>query len=693
MSSPIAPETRPPQQAPASETRAPQLAAAVAVVLAVLALALVADRFLAHGTTVTWRSPEHARVVVARTLEHRASFPTVHRALSRYAQHWDFARFGVPPAVPRLDALVEADLTIPAGETRALDVRSANTTDVQVDGAAYEAAQLAPGRHRLSVHWTGSLERAASLELRWYARFDEPTPIPASALTPLGAGDPLRLYVWLLASLVALGAAVLTYRALRPGELLPSRGTLRARLTLLASLIVALGLFARLWDYDVVPDLRDNGDELFATWNGWQLLEDGTTRGWSIWPQEYGDLVHIEELRYFGQPWHIITPYFEHPPLMHLLVGAAAHLGGAREYTWARLSHTRLVPIGLSALVIVLLVLIGRRLFGKGPATYLGALLWAVLPMIVVQSRVIKEEEALVPLMLLSVWLALRWQQDGHKRRDLVLAAVAIGLAPLAKVTGAALIPALAVVIAPHARRRELLVFIGVACGVALLLPLYGAMDWTAFVWTTAKQATGRPMHWNLFPRFFDDPLINHSLIGRGWLLFLWLGFLGAMLHPSRSIARPTLAVPLIVYMLGMGISSGNWTFGWYNLPLYPLLCLGAGRFLADLWDRPDLLRGTLLIVLPVMYALNFTLPVEWSMQPEAWPVMRRWVTAFCAVSLVPFALAQAWPRITPFRSLARGFVAVAITLLVVLCLRFAVNFESIVDEYSNYDRREYFDR
>ena len=125
MSSPIAPETRAPQQAPAPETRAPQLAAVVAVVLAVLALALVADRFLAHGATVTWRSPEHDRVVVARTLEHRASFPSMHRPLSRYAQHWDFARFGVPPAVPRLDALVEADLTVPAGETRALPRGSA----------------------------------------------------------------------------------------------------------------------------------------------------------------------------------------------------------------------------------------------------------------------------------------------------------------------------------------------------------------------------------------------------------------------------------------------------------------------------------------------------------------------------------------------------------------------------------------
>jgi len=687
--------------APAPEQNAPlraaarrrQLGTAAATAFGVLALALVADRFLAHGATVTWRSPEHAGVVVARTTEHRASFPTVHRPLSRYAQNWDFERFGVPPALPRLDALLEADLDVPAGETRVLEVRSANTADVEVDGVPYESAPLAAGKHRLAIHWTGDLSRAASLELLWSLPFDAETLVPDSALTPIGAGDPLRLWTWLLAFVVALAAAAVVARALRPGELLPSAGTTRARVALFTALIVALGLFARLWDYDVVPDLRDNGDELFATWNGWQLLEDGTTRGWSIWPQEYGDLVQREELQYFGQPWHIITPYFEHPPLLHLLVGAAAHLGGAVEYTQARLAHTRLVPIGLAAVVIVLLVLLGRRLFGPGPAAYLGALLWAVLPMIVVQSRVIKEEAGLVPLMLFALWSLLRWQQDGHKRSDLVIAAFAIGLAPLCKVTGTALIPALAVVVAPHARRRELLVFIGVASATALLLPLYGLLDWHAFAWTTAKQATGRPMHWNLFPRFFDDPLINHSLIGRGWLLFLWLAFLGAMLHPSRTIARPVIAVPLVVYMLGMGISSGNWTFGWYHLPLYPLLCLGAGRFLADLWDRPDLLRGVVLIVLPVMYALNFTLPVEWSMQPEAWPVMRRWVTAFCAVALVPFALVQAWPRLTPLRSLARGFVALAVALLVVLSLRFAIRFESIVDEYANYDRREFFDR
>ena len=54
---------------------------------------------------------------------------------------------------------------------------------------------------------------------------------------------------------------------------------------------------------------------------------------------------------YFSdQPMQIITPYFEHPPLMHLLVGAAAKLGGAGHWAHARLEDTRLVPIALSML-------------------------------------------------------------------------------------------------------------------------------------------------------------------------------------------------------------------------------------------------------------------------------------------------------------------------------------------------------
>ncbi|MEZ4251491.1 MAG: hypothetical protein R3B99_25035 [Polyangiales bacterium] len=102
------------------------------------------------------------------------------------------------------------------------------------------------------------------------------------------------------------------------------RGRWLGRLALVG--LVALGLGVRLYDYDVMPDFRENGDELFATWNGWSLLESGETRGWSLWANVYRSRVEHSRLEYFGMDWNIISPTSS-TRRSHLLVGAAAPRG------------------------------------------------------------------------------------------------------------------------------------------------------------------------------------------------------------------------------------------------------------------------------------------------------------------------------------------------------------------------------
>ncbi len=594
--------------------------------LAWLALAGVADGYARHGWNARWYTQhEGRRVLVTRTLEHRVEMPNAHRPLARYVQGWPFDRLPVPTGLPPIDAELRATVTVPAGAPLFFGANALREAEVVVDGRPAAQAAADPGPHEVLVRWRGvapvndrrhpNADRVR-FALTWGPTASAGEPVPRDAITPItGAWTSTRVALWTLAIVLALLFGIGAFAAVRPED---TRARGRRAALLATALLVLIGTAYRAVDYDVMPEFRENADELFATWNGWSLLEDGTTRGWSLWPHAYGGVVQRSEVRFFGETRVVISPYFEHPPLLHLLVGAAAHLGGADHWLHAKLSHTRLVPIALSALSIFLLVAVGRRLFPRSPAPWLGGLLYAVLPIIALQTRVIKEEALLVPLELGMLLFFLRWRDDGKKMRDLALAAVCAGLAPLTKVPAIVWVPSLVMLVAAERGELKRAVWAAlIGLGVASLLLVLGALiDWNAFVITQANQG-GRPTHWNIFLRFFDATLINHNLIGRGWILFLWLAFASSVFRRGRRDAA-VLTVPLVTYLVAISVGSGNWTFGWYIVPMYPLLCLGAGDMLASLWRRPTLIGGALFVVLLVMYGLNFTLDPTWARQGDA---------------------------------------------------------------------------
>lgn len=674
------------------------LLAGALTAIAWLALAGVADGYASHGWNARWYTRhEGRRELVTRTIEHRVAFPNAHRPLARYVQGWPFERLPVPRELPAIDAELRAMVTIPPGPPRYLGADARQDVEVLVDGHRASEALLEPGEHQVLVVWRGrppvNVRTRPNADAVRFALTWGPTPsslesVPREAITPLsGAWTGTRVALWWIAVVLALlfgAGAFLAAHAHDP------RARRRRGAVLATALLVLVGTAYRAFDYDVMPEFRENADELFATWNGWSLLEDGTTRGWSLWPHAYDSTVERTELRYFGETRIVIRPYFEHPPLLHLLAGAAAHLGGAEHWLEAKLAHARLVPIALSALSLVLLIAVGRRLSPASPAPWLGALLYAVLPIVALQTRVIKEEALLVPLALGMALFFLRWRDDGRRTRDLVLAAACAGLAPLAKVPAIVWVPSLAMLIAAERgelKRATWAAAIGVA--IASLWLAFGALiDWDVFLVTQAHQG-GRPTHWGVFLRFFDATLINHNLVGRGWILFLWLAFAVSVLRRGRRDAA-VLTVPLVTYLVAIAVGSGNWTFGWYMVPLYPFLCLGAGDMLAGLWRRPTLFGGALVVVLLVMYGLSFTLDPAWAMQPEAWPSLRRALTILVALSIAPYALGQVWPR-SAARGLARAATVVALAAVVALSGYFVARYDTIYETHRDFDRHLWF--
>ena len=495
------------------------------------------------------------RVIVDRTDEHRPHIPTQVRVVSRYTQGWDFDAWGMPHEPVPIDAELTTVLHVPSGPPRSLRVDGTGTVDVLVNGQPL-SSPLQAGANDLAIrwkaHWNTPTAGEAHLRFEWREPEGPWESIPRRAFL-LPHGLSFSTLAWVLVLLAVAGAtSALIYRAARA-----ARRERRRNFYALALVAVgALALGYRLFDYPVAPSFTASDDELFATWNGWSLLHGEGPRGWSLWPHRYVGRAQtqIEPYYYFRTlPHFVISPYFEHPPGLHLLAGIAATLGGATHWSYAKFTHTRLVPIGLSLIAMVFMLLIGRELKLRRNAVLYGLLLYGALPILVLQHRMIKEEALLTPLALAAVWFSLRYCNRGKNMRDLVAAAILAGLAAWAKLPGAIFVPILAVLVfsAGGFRAAALTAVIGFATASTILL--YGvAVDWDEFWFATTTQGTLRYAHFNSFEQFFDRALVAANHTGRGWMLLLWTSFL---LSFRRRRFEPALTVPLIVYLMGIAVS------------------------------------------------------------------------------------------------------------------------------------------
>lgn len=680
-----------------SSTTRPLRVATVSAAAWLLASALVwtlLDRYPRHGWNASWYAElGEAPILMDRTLEHRVAFPSMHRPYARLLQGWRFERAEVPAELPPIRIRLSAMVRVPEGGARTFSFDSPNQVTLRVDGRDASGRPIRPGLHRLDVRWRAQPDpqrrpeardnRAVRFALHWTVRGAHPRPVPREALTPASGRWPwTRVALLLSMCALALGGAAVVWVTVR-----------RRRTQVLWVLgVVGLGLFLRVYDYDVMPEFSENTDELFATWNGWSLVVEGKTRGWSMWPARYGASVHTKLTRYFGVDRTVVTPYFEHPPLLHVLVGAAARIGGAEHYLHAKLRHTRLVPVALSALTMLLLMWFGHALLRTSSAPRWAALLYAVTPTIALQNRAIKEEALLAPLLLGGLCFFLRWRDRGERFGDLAVAAGLLGLGTLTKVPAVVWIPALVMLVLAAGRPRAALCAGAMAGGVAALWPLFGTLTAGHAFWLMQTAQATRPTHWNLFIRFFETTLINHNVVGRGWLLFLWAGTFGYLARLRWQSASVVL-VPVVSYLCAIGIGSGNWTFGWYMLPIYPFLCLGGGLLLSDLWRRPSLFFGFLFVALIVFYSLNFTLDIHDAMQPPSWPGIRRMVTLSALALLAPYALAQVWPRSPWAVAAARIATVGGLAIFVFVSASYVMRYDETFDAYRDFDRRVYFHR
>jgi 4-amino-4-deoxy-L-arabinose transferase-like glycosyltransferase len=374
----------------------------------------------------------------------------------------------------------------------------------------------------------------------------------------------------------------------------------RRRELVLLLVIVALGLFLRLHDYTAAPRLTDNQDELAWTWAGMSLWQDHSPTSWS-YLLAYPHVFAIPEPDN-GKLLPGVHPWLDHPPLFALLVGGYALLAGETKFSEVSDAVIRLPVIALSLVTLLVGYLLGRRVLGQWPAL-LAAALFAVTPAAVLISREVESEAVLAPMLLAGLLIVHRLLSGEAAAWESKLLLGMCGLAPLIKVPGASLAVIVAVVLAMHGRWRLAGLAVALSCLGLLAYAVYGVLvDWQRFLAVIAFQAS---RHSSLLSgyEFITAPAFTDRIQLRdGWWLLGWMALAAVAFLQQRRRADLLIAWPVVAFtgaVMLLADPSATHRFGWYRLPVYPLVLLGAAYLVVTAIRRPALVPVALLIAVP----------------------------------------------------------------------------------------------
>jgi hypothetical protein len=343
----------------------------------------------------------------------------------------------------------------------------------------------------------------------------------------------------------------------------------RWRIRALVVVIFLVGLTLRVHRLGQFPEHNRTADEFAWTWSGMTLLSEGAPRAWS-WMPGYPE-VPIQHWR--GNEYRIVKPWFDHPPLYPLYVGAFMHAAGTHSIFAVELSTMRLSTILLFVVAFFLFLAVARR-YADDAHVLVALAFWAAAPTAVWNGRLVVAEQLMLPLALFGWWGMLRYVET-RRGRWLVVVSVASALLPLTKV--AALAFALFYFTVALLRRERALVVtvcLGAGCGLALYA-LYGHhYGWALFRELLREQASRFADFGGFYALVFTPRIVEKSFM---YLPFL-LGFF-TLLADLRDGRHAEVGLFAAVYAGAIAFFLPWNQYGWYLIPLYPAMAFGLASF------------------------------------------------------------------------------------------------------------------
>lgn len=363
--------------------------------------------------------------------------------------------------------------------------------------------------------------------------------------------------------------------------------------TTLLILIFVLALVLKLHNYAVYPQRGATSDEYTYSFMGVSLLTLGVPISWSnfnIYKNTY-ELI-IDNL-YFP----MVFPYFDHPPLNGLLVGAWALINGQNTFPKIQLSTIRLVPIALSMISALLVYLLTKRWYDNRTALW-SLLIYTTATTFVINGRVVFAENLLTPILLFSLYLYTI--QRVIKARTAIVLGVLCGLSIWTKELGVSVfLTFLYVFIHDRVPRRYLvmLTLTFLLFGIGYLA--YGTyFDSQTFFGILAAQSS-RPVGPRVLQTLLNTPIIVNKPYFDGWYFF---GFLCLFFASIDFTRHKLLVVPAAIYFFLLIFSvNQEGEMGWYMIPLFPFMAMASAHSLSESINK----KGWLMLVATLFVGLS----------------------------------------------------------------------------------------
>lgn len=375
--------------------------------------------------------------------------------------------------------------------------------------------------------------------------------------------------------------------------------SLESKFYIMFIIILLCGAFLRHYNYIQYPRHGATFDEFAWTWLGVNLIQKGTPISWSPQPQ-YNQR---KEIRYQGAAFLIVKPYLEHPPLFGIVAGSFAIVRGAKDMYDVTLAKIRPLALLLGVLSICMVFLLSKEIYGIKTGLF-ASLLYATIPTITIGSRIVQNENFMIPFWLLSIYLIIKYLKT-NKKRFRNLAIVIAGLLTLAKVPWLIVGVSLSLILSYKGKWKDALILGAGVLIIFLLFILYGVYyDKELFLNLWRLQVARYDIGFLGFFSVFTKPLLVDRYFVDGWIFFGWISifFLSKDFKKHYILLIPFISY-LLIYVFAIPDEPSH---GWYRYPFYPFLIISSAVVLAEEY-RNISLRTMFFLLLVGLSLLNNT--------------------------------------------------------------------------------------
>ena len=389
--------------------------------------------------------------------------------------------------------------------------------------------------------------------------------------------------------------------------------------------ILLLGFFLRKHDFLTWPREGATFDEFAWTFQGLSMWEKGIPTSWSP------HAVYKNKVEYFnpqGAHFTLVTPYLEHPPLFGLVAGGFAYLRGVRTFDDVTIAKIRLLAIGMGIVSIIAVFALASGIYGSCVGLIASAI-YAIVPTVVIGSRIVQNENFFIPLFLFALYFAHRYIQESSKNpaspaggqelrtRNLILTSLLCALLPLAKIPWIAA-PLAVIGMFLFSKKWKAAIWVSVAtlfCMSGWLT--YGYITDAALFTNLWKLQLARyDMAFDSIFIFFRDPVIVDRALTDGWIYFGWAAML-LLLTKNLKQHAPIIFGFLAYFAVFVFAIPSEPMHGWYRYPFYPFLSIAIALFIKEYFNKNYLVTAVFFILTGLSMfaaswekALGFSYPV-----------------------------------------------------------------------------------